>query len=506
MDSVQIDRLQLDIRATAAHDRTEALKRRLRDVVAGQLADALAHKLDPHRNSGAQVFIDEIRIGCAVQSSWDDAAIAAVIADRLAAALAEPGAGSIAFRDRTEYVAAALVALADGVAQQRWYFQEFDGLSSLTRSQSLRTLLCDPSEDTVAALARLTASSRARILECIDDPDLARVLRAWRDRGRGCARVETIWAGALRDSASRLRSALAAALADQAGSEDFGSDGVDACIALGQLAIALTVGAVSWPPDSAGNPREQLIRLLATLDVPADWIVRVEPAALEGLASAIAASAERQRGQPGYGQHELHRTSFGGAFVLLVVAQWLGWPALLARALGEQGVAGARGMRMANELLLRIIAVALTPARAKAVCSDLALRTALGLAPARERIAEPLLRAALTSLPDDVPSDAPSGPAAASTRQAIARGATRLLAALGQRVPACAGSSLAYLRRNLLSMSASVSIDRNGPLTVCLGAAPLSVLLQLAGVARATIELPSGGEGRRIRLQLESVR
>lgn len=502
MDSVQIDRLQLDVRATAAHDRTEALKRRLRDAVAGQLADALARKLDPHCNPGAQVFIDEIRIGCAVQSSWDDAAIAAVIADRLAAALAEPGAGSIAFRDRTEYVAAALVALADGVAQQRWYFAEFNGMSALTRSQALRTLLCDPSEDAVAALARLTAAVRARILKCIDDPDLARVLQAWRDRGRGCVRVEAIWAGAWRDSVSRLRSALAAALADQAGSEDFGSDSVDACIALVQLVIALTVGAVSWSPDSAGNRREDLIRLLATLDVPTDWIVRVEPSALEGLASAIAASAEQRRGQPGYGQHELHRTPFGGAFVLLVVAKWLGWPALLGRTLEEQGVAGARGMRMVSELLLRIIAVALAPARTGAVCSELALRTALGLPAARTRIASPLLRAALTSLPDDAPSD----PAALSTRQPIARAATRLLAALGQRVPACAGSSPAYLRRNLLSMSASVSTDPDGPIAVCLGAAPLSVLLQLAGIARATIELPSGGEARRIRLQLESLR
>jgi hypothetical protein len=507
MDAVRIDRLQLDVRAAVAHDRAELLKRRLRDAMTTQLEAALARKVDPRSASEAQVFIDEIRIGCTVQAGWDDAAIAAAVAGRLAAALDEQVPGAIAFRDRSEFVAAALVALADGVAHQRWYFEAFDGLKPLTTSQALRTVLCDPTDDAASALARLTAANRARVLACVDDADLAQVLRVWRSRGQGPAPVEAIWTAAVRDPLSSLRCALAAALGEHSAGEPLGGDSVDACIALAQLAMALAEGSVAWAPRATGATAAELGALLASLDVPTGWIARAGPALLQRLATDLQVAVEQRHARAERPARELQRTAFGGAFVLLVVAYWLGWPARLARHFAENRAHGASRAGASNELLLLICAVALQPKRAGAARSDPALRSALGLAPDKARISPPMLQTALRGLLEDALTD---GIAPSRGRTGVARAARRLLTAFGERVPACAGSSAGYLRKNLLSMSAAVAVEpcaaAGTQALVCLGTAPLSVLLQLAGITRATLDLISDDTNRpgcRLRLRCE---
>src|SRR5262245_49191736 len=109
--------------------------RRPRPLAGGRLPDALA-RIDLGTLAGAvvasdgeMVFIERLAVDCSANTAWDDDAIAAHLARRLALALQARVTDPLVlrFRDRAEYVAAALVAFADGQASRCWRFDELDG-------------------------------------------------------------------------------------------------------------------------------------------------------------------------------------------------------------------------------------------------------------------------------------------------------------------------------------------------------------------------------------------
>jgi hypothetical protein len=117
---------------------------------------------------------------------------------------------------------------------------------------------------------------------------------------------------------------------------------------------------------------------------------------------------------------------------------------------------------------------------------DLIARSLQPRAPLRVRT-DPALCALwqLTDLPALLRSHA-AALRAASRAVTGPRPAEQLLRALATRVPGCAQGSAQYLRENLLSMPATVTLDAEARLArVRLGRAPLQVLLLIAGLARS---------------------
>src|SRR5438094_10475199 len=107
------------------------------------------------------LFVERLALHCAVNSEWDDEAIGAAVAKSFGAALAQAleSPRTVAFRERSELLAAFYAALAEGRAWERWWFDEFDGLRPLSASAALRTSVINEDGCGVQALARLAATS-----------------------------------------------------------------------------------------------------------------------------------------------------------------------------------------------------------------------------------------------------------------------------------------------------------------------------------------------------------
>src|SRR5438105_12894621 len=108
---LEIDRLSLQVRAATAPERAERLARRLRDaavrgVERGRYAMPASHRY---------LFVERLALHCAVNSEWDDEAIGAALAKSFGAALAQAleSPRTVAFRERSELLAAFYAALAE---------------------------------------------------------------------------------------------------------------------------------------------------------------------------------------------------------------------------------------------------------------------------------------------------------------------------------------------------------------------------------------------------------
>jgi hypothetical protein len=463
---IEIDRLALEVRAAAARERAEGLARRVREAALAGLERrriALASVPD-----GAYVFIEHLHFACAVNSAWDDSAIGDALAAALAASLdkAPRRDGATVFRDRPEFLAAFLLAAADGTAWARWWFDEFEGLKPLGASAAIRTALVGAGEAGADALARLTESAASRVLRTLSTGDAARVLAWLGERPASAPRAPS---GLWRRAASlcggtkivEWLEVLVACEREAPGSAC--AQTLETLRAMAALREAAGRGTIDAGALRGETPLAALQAFLLRRNLSTAWLGRVPQAELDAMVAdmeALAGNEARSEKPTSGAPIERESTRHGGAFVLLGTLARSGrlerWQARLARRMSPR-----EAQAHARALALRVIAAALAPHAPEKVEHDPALRLAMDVTGA--------------------------GDAARPVRRAAAA----LLHATAQRILGLEGSSVAYLRENALSLSAAV--ERQGAqVTVRLGRAPLDVLLVLSGVKRGAIDLPGG--------------
>ena len=511
---IEIHRLGLALRLAGDSQRIEPVARRLGEIAAGRLREALARIDDGGATAHEDeiVFIDHIAVQCAANTAWDDDALAAHIARHFARGLqlrlADPMLRR--FRDRADFVAAALAAFADGSAARQWWFDEFDGLQPLSASAALRTLVINAGEFGVVALARLTDSALGRVLDSLHDSDARRLVVWLTARASAVLPSATIWhaAGALaaQERATPWLRVLIAAERDRPGSS--GKAGWQCLRGLATLHALARRGELAMGEDE----RHWRGALAGALD-EADWLASVSQADLKAIAADLAATAGNAAEAPATWLRSPH----GGFFVLLGRLHRSGWPERWVEALravsSNSAAATASDSTAAAEVTLcrslaaQVTAIALAGDTATQVLNDAVVRAACGVdaaeavVAAHDTFACEALRALLHDreieplrwTQDDASSGPPSdGPSTSCTlTRLLAEAAEWLLADVAGAMPGLAGSTPAFLRAQALRMTVAIRVGAGGTPTLArLGRAPLDVLLVLAGVKRASIELP----------------
>lgn len=488
--SLEIDRLPLEIVAASVPERAERLARRVREALELALPDALAAVLGARlERDDACVFLERLRIDCAVGANWGDDAIAARFAECIALGFErerELGRG-ISFRDRAELLSAFLAATADGSSAAHWWLAEFDGLAPLPPAARIRTLLALEPDAGWEALRRLTPQVLARVLGALEEPDAERVLAslppsvvrelppdALLDALRsaeecfsfaGARRRLAAVVHASRESGASVSAGLLALLDDVAALEHAAREG-RLRAPLEEAHATLRSWCETAGIDAGGRAR------LAALE-PTRLVEQVDARrAKPSEAGASAATSER-----------FERTPFGGALLLCAVLARLGWWRSWRDHLRARG-AGAEAEPLAALLALAIAARALDPTRRAELERDPALRHAFGIPEPSARLGRANARLLLVVLRARVePHGSRFVPGSMRER------ARALLAELARRIPGCEGSSAAYLRTRCLALPAAVRDDGSA---ARLGRAPLDVLLVLSGLKRARIERPDG--------------
>ena len=176
---IEIDRVPLTFVAATTTDRAALLSRRMSEAITRALPSALEHAVPPDlEDENARVFIDRLDVDCLVAAQWDDDAVAGPLAAAIAGAMQREIqlGNALVFRDRVEFLSAYLLAVADGRAIARWWFDEFDGLAALPASACLRTVIADEGAAGWEALARLSLDSLVQVVSAIASADALLIL------------------------------------------------------------------------------------------------------------------------------------------------------------------------------------------------------------------------------------------------------------------------------------------------------------------------------------------
>ena len=491
--AIDIDRVSLGFLAVAAPDRAERAARRVRDAVVRKLPEALATACAPQLADEAWIFIDQLELACTVATHWDDDAVAGHIARQLAHALRlQRSLGQVlVFQDRTELVSAYVIALIEGRPSSRWWLPAFDGLAVLPVSQAIRTLIVAEGRPGLQALARLSPDAFRKVVSALDQSDVGRILAAIEQFDGPVATtnavlgaVDAVELMALASPAHRLFAGLMEIVRRGAG-EPSGAT-LNALEAVFDLASAMRREVAPRPAANnraamtawieSANLSDRARNVLSMLDP--DMIVPCFGGAADDDADALAPAAE-----------PFSFTRYGGALLLGVILVKNGWWAAWRRALLESE-AEARADLLAGWLGLAIVARALDPSRPVAIERDPALMRVFGVAAERRPVpSNPATKRVLTASLSAAGFVANVHSSARHLGPVLRAWARALLIDFGGRVPGCDGSSAAYLRRECLSLHASV--DATGT-AARLGRAPLDVLLVFSGLKRTSVIRPDG--------------
>jgi hypothetical protein len=509
--AIDIGRLTLGLRLRGEPERLDPVAKRLEGVVRGRLVHALgrAPLAAPRAGTGDAeqelIFIERLAVHCSANTAWDDDALAAHVARRLALALearlADPDV--LRFHDRAEYVAATALAICQGRLAQCWWFGEFDGLQALPASTALRTLVINEGRHGTAALARLAGTSQAQVIGTLGEGDASRLL-AWISAFDAPAAPPFIplWRGALQlqgGSAAPARWLGALVEAERAAPASMGG----ASLHVLRSMVALLRGAAEGElhlPDVAD--RATFEAMLKSQDEHLAWLHDLSDPEfgtvvekLREIAPASDAPATRVR----------LATPHGGFFLLLARVCKLGWLARFDETVAQRRPdwPDTRRHAICRAIACRIAAVALDAPPHCPPLADAAVNAACDLddceLEAHEDLAVAALRAALR---DAGAARALRQPPAHGSRRGrrwrrlLAEAASVVAADLARALPGLAGSTPAFLRAQALSLPAVVeaaATPGNGDVTptlVRLGRAPVDVLLVLSGVKRQRVLLP----------------
>ena len=485
--ALDCERISVDLALTAARERVPVLERELIEALGKQLAAALAPYANG-RDDGVSLFIDRLVIADAIGGQWDPDVIVRKVATRIAAAVSAEidGGGGLRFRDRIEFVAAFLAALADGSAWSRWWFAEFEGFKAMSASNALRSVVLAEGETGIGALARLTSNSACRVIAAMTPADVTRVLVAFRCRVTAVkADVPELWRRAAtldRGIEADSRSWLAALLACERGAPgSAGEAAVELLVSMRALRAACSADALGTALAEI-DLRPAVRALAARHGLATAWLDELAEAELREVLCLAKGASDTQHVTEVW-------TAHGGLFLLMQLVIRLKWAASWREVLADDE---------ARVLAFTVAIQALAPAHARSLAIDEALLRALdvsdvrGFLVRRRRACERALRV--------IGGDA--RPAIRTRRRyqtlvggrlgaAISCAGEKLLTEFGARLPGLAGSSPDYLRTNLLTLPAAIVAQPTGA-RVRLGRAPLDVLLTLSGCKSGSCTLPGG--------------
>jgi hypothetical protein len=481
--SLDCDRLQVTLALGAASGRAARVRAELHDALESDLAPALAPFADGI-DDGSVLFIERLDVEAVSGNCAHVDAVVRVLAGRIARAVTAEidGGRGVRFRDREDFVAAFLVALADGSAWSQWWFEEFDGLRPLSTSNALRTVVLREDHEGLRALGRLTTNAARQIIDALQPADAARIVAAMRARAddRRLPAMQ-LWKmaadldGAIDAQPRRWLAALLACERELSGGA--GEASVRALQGMRLLRSVAFSGDRLSAKSELDRPREALFMLASRCGVPLDWIGELTDSDARGILAEILEAT------PQAPDRERHWTSDGGAFLLMARLARLDW---FHRWRGLLDDADARALALA------IVATALAPAEAKRIAREPALLRAFHVEDIsgllrRRRCAQAL--ALIGVCPERVRRRAHGAIVGGKAGMLLTGAARVLLDEFATRLPGLAGSTPDYLRANLLNLGASVEMG-DGVVQVTLGPAPLDVLLTLAGCKRSSIALP----------------
>ncbi|TGD76170.1 hypothetical protein E4634_01075 [Mangrovimicrobium sediminis] len=522
---LRIGQLQLECFVAHPDGPAQALLERLQRTARRGLPDALSQALEPLADAGeGLVFIRRLELEMDIDSALEDAEIARVWARRLQLSLLRKlGRSSeaqvVSFPNRAEYLAQALrQILCDGLGDL-WYLREFDGLRPLPRGAALRTALCAEDPACAArALALLDSAQRLAVCASLAEADALRVVDAVYLRSAPHAPLSAQDSAALAALATQPLAALRQLPGDAQRSLWLAIALCGAQPRPGIARLLPVIACLAGMRDADGQIAEALrdasVSALRQVLEPQQLaallpVLQAGGATREVLARLPAAASGVEPARRGV-EASVRSTRFGSAFLLfphvlqLPEAIWRNWPApaqqeraaLLHWLVLCCCMGGEYFLAAADDPLLRDmcgVGPAVTAGEALAWLD--AAPGASGAAPVFAMLA--------AQCGEPVPEDVTSAQADADfdflwprTRLAVPALAGVLLPALAshclrafaRRLPGFGSSSLAYISSNFLGMSASLVV-RDGELQAHLTRAPMSVILNMAGINRGCVDI-----------------
>ena len=435
-------------------------------------------------------------------------------------------------------LAAFLRDLVAGAAWQRPIWRDFDGVSALALSPALTAVLLRAPATGLAALAELRPAEAARLIGRLAEPDARRVLAGVLGGVPGAGPGAATRAGGAAGPGAAALGAFAPHAVDWVARAPLAVRGVPA-----RLALALAVASPEARTAAAALGAEGAMAVLAQAAAR-----RAGPAASDGarplpsasapfgaaaieaaLGPARAAAAARPPGPargPAPQEVAAFHTPFGGVFLL--------WPHLLALpgspddatrlAVAAHALGLPAGESLAGDAALATLLcgdpggsdlplpedAATLDAWAAEEGVTAAAEVPLGAGGAALLVAHPhgywLRRDARAGAATAFPATTAERPAFAHAADwatlmpgadpATGQAAQIVLRRFAYRLPGFATSSVAFLRDNLLAMEALVQVGPKdgieGGIDAALGPVPLSIMLNLTGLARQRLTLPDG--------------
>jgi len=480
------------------HDAPEHLRAPLDRALTHRLAPAIAAAATRAAWAGEEVvFIRTLRLEHALDANWDADRIARVSAEGLmqsiAQTLAEDDESNVVrFSNRAALLSAYVVERAAAPGRRSWFLSAFDGWAALPASAAIRSALVEEPGIGRAALAMLGALPLERVLSVLDEGDAHRIARAMSQEGRPLLNaVGEILAG-LSDAVPPVRILDSPALAVWL----LARHPLGAPVAAWRAAAAIARAFLEVAPElDAGG----FARRMTAAAADREGLARSVAAATNDRAysrEVLRAFVRRVSGPESITPARRH-TRFGGAFLLLDDL------ADLPVEEATHGWSDPDGASAASLVRFVVLAHALGGPSWREVFADAYWRDTFAIAPTldafevshwfagRSRIDLVRFRRGLGARPNgctlELESFHKSEIDSPTWSLAIARAARRVLHRVARRLPGFATSTAAYLRRNVLDMSAAIG-EEPGRITVTLSRAPLNLVLSLAGL--------TGGERR----------
>jgi hypothetical protein len=484
--SLAIDRFQIAGIAPCDHPDPGRLKHALGLLDQRRLIHAISSALgDFGTNDQRFIIVNRLELAMTETGIGDADLLSRRLAEGVRNALARladmsPNDAVVAFPSRAVRIAAFVTAAAKGEAWGKWWFSDLDHLKVLPTSSAIRVVLAREPLEGLEALAALTNSDRARLLEslsAIDAKDLLNDFAAALPEGASEEAWPRVFAlpyalpnwspvkaalhylGLLARDASPSRTAL---IAIRARVEFATIRDVRA------LAGAIRTGSVRALATAAPGLRPSVIAAVASLKET----------------TRVRMAAELRR--PARNEAMPTFTRFGGVLLLWphlpaidtrLPSHRSGQPAALIGLIGIASLFGAAAAEALEDSVLREIV-------------GIELRTTIeDLADWLSQIHANWLPAPRNKLQDSALPLPFSRCHEQSLR--VREYAQQALEDFARRLPGLAAASLPFLRTNLLQIGAHVVASKEGVRSV-LDRPPLDVLLGITGLADRSAALPDG--------------
>jgi hypothetical protein len=468
-ERLRIERFHVNCLVSEDHPAPERIRRYMADVVETIVPNVLSGIVERSFGGGDESmwFIKRLDLAFDVNASGDAHDVARSIAWHTTRAVAAEmsavdARNVVRFDNPDQFLAAFLADVADGTAWQHWYYQGFRGLELLPTSTVLRTAICEDLQIGLSALRHLQSSVFMTILDRLGDADARRIWEA--------IEAEAVTAEVPTEDVLHL----ALQILKRASGDGFGPEKLALRLLVelarsnpsqGRMAVSLCLNlaaCVRCLDDVDRETRVQLLRSLAICDTSllfqsagtqdAETIAPLLqlPECLRLRIVQECRQVVDQKNESAFSQtSNVQATSFGGAFFLLPVIDEFS----VLRGL----IPDSPNFRWG--VLVRCFG----QARVAAASQDPLLRELTGLTPEIEEEFE-------------------------EHGQPLRVLAEHVLTHFAGRLPGFASSTPEYLYKNFLNCEARIEREEHRSI-VTIGPAPLSLILNVAGINRQHYEL-----------------